>query len=155
MAGNLLLQHLLGGAGKWGLSQESAVSSPLHSENAISGLADGFSFVPKGWEGEEESDLWPCSFFSAAQHFFAILRWFSTIIQGQYKGSFSTARFLCPTEGCWDPGLPLSQNEKLMAGQIPRGVKAQLALSHTEEPTCQQDLHRYVNLWTEGSFIAI
>lgn len=95
------------------------------------------------------------AFFSEAQDFFATLRWFWTIIHGQLKGSFSTAKFLFPTDGSWDPGLPLSQNEELMAGQIPKGAEAQLAPSHTEELTCQQDLQRHVNLWTEGSFIAI
>lgn len=58
----------------------------------------------------------------------------------QFKGSFSTVEFLCPTEGCWDPGLLLSHNKELMAGQIPKGFKAQLAPSHIEELTCQQGL---------------
>lgn len=91
--------------------------------------------VPEGWEWEEESDPWPCSVFSSAQHFIATLRWFSTITHRQFKGSFSAAKSLCPTDGCWDHGLLRSHNKELMAGQIPKGVKVLLAPSHTEELT--------------------
>lgn len=121
------------------VTRNSCMSPPLHSENAISGLADvSPACVPKGQEWEEESDPGLAAFSlqpSTSLHIEVVFNHNS-----QFKGSFSTVEFLCPTDGCWDPGLLLSHNKELMAGQIPKGIKAQLAPSHIEELTCQQGL---------------
>lgn len=152
----------LRGAEKWGQPQESAVwvlHCILRMLSVVSQMVSP-ACVPKGWECEEESDPWPCSLFSSAQHFVATLRWFSTITHSQFKGSFSAAKLLCPTDGCWDPGLQLSHSKELL-GPLMAGQRFQKVLKHSLLPHIRRnwlvnkDLQTYVNLWTEGSFIAI